>query len=356
MNINDIRSQRLSSHGFWSQEFSSSRELITHYWAIQAQDYQWACWMIGSRVAWSTLADVENAISYKDIVRLWPMRGTLHMVNPSLAHSFIDLCASRTLSSFPKRRAYLGISDTEIEKALAVIESSLRWWKSLTRMELEEALLSSGLKKKKQWIYHITCYAATRKLICFWPRQWKDDTFVLFDEWIWPNILNSDEGIAAIARSYIRSHGPATINDLAWWTWWNKWQSKNALWLIAKEIDAIDIDWTIYYFAPTNIWNTQETVLLAGFDEYFLGYKDRTLVAKNDDMSHYMTKNGIFSPLVVQNGEIIGKRKRTFKTTNIKIEYTHINKDLPPQKDHIEKLAQDFTRFYGLSDYSLIFH
>ena len=69
-----------------------------------------------------------------------------------------------------------------------------------------------------QRVYHLTCYAATRKLICFGPPTEKEDTFVLLDEWVpQRNIPTLDNCYAELARMYIRSHGPCTIDDLARW-------------------------------------------------------------------------------------------------------------------------------------------
>ena len=48
--------------------------------AMQAQDYGQALWAIGARTDSATLADVEDAIRAKQIVRTWPMRGTIHFV------------------------------------------------------------------------------------------------------------------------------------------------------------------------------------------------------------------------------------------------------------------------------------
>ncbi|MBP7885004.1 winged helix DNA-binding domain-containing protein [Patescibacteria group bacterium] len=70
-----------------------------------------------------------------------------------------------------------------------------------------------------QRVYHLCCYAATRKLICFGPPTDKEETFVLLDERVAkPKILTHDEQLATLARMYIRSHGPATVDDLARWT------------------------------------------------------------------------------------------------------------------------------------------
>lgn len=55
-----------------------------------------------------------------------------------------------------------------------------------------------------QRVYHLACYAATRKLICFGPPTEKEETFVLLDEWIPKHsTLSNDEQLAQLARMYI---------------------------------------------------------------------------------------------------------------------------------------------------------
>jgi hypothetical protein len=54
------------------------------------------------------------------------MRGTLHYMNPDHVHWMLDLCASKTLSGFAKRREFLGISDKHAEKALAIMTKVLK--------------------------------------------------------------------------------------------------------------------------------------------------------------------------------------------------------------------------------------
>lgn len=57
-----------------------------------------------------------------------------------------------------------------------------------------------------QRVYHLACYAATRKVICFGPPTEKEETFVLLDEWVKKpkHTLTHDEQLAELARMYIR--------------------------------------------------------------------------------------------------------------------------------------------------------
>ncbi len=47
-------------------------------------------------------------------------------MHPEYVHWMLDLCASKTLPGFKKRREFLGISDKHAEKALVIIEKSLK--------------------------------------------------------------------------------------------------------------------------------------------------------------------------------------------------------------------------------------
>ena len=91
-----------------------------------------------------------------------------------------------------------------------------------------------------QRVYHLACYAATRKLICFGPPTEKEETFVLLDEWVKkPKNLTRDEQLAELARTYIRGHGPATVDDLARWCGLGKTDCKNAIASVAQEFETI---------------------------------------------------------------------------------------------------------------------
>ena len=54
------------------------------------------------------------------------MRGTLHYMAPEYVHCMLDLCASKTLPSFIKRREFLGITDKDADKALELMERALK--------------------------------------------------------------------------------------------------------------------------------------------------------------------------------------------------------------------------------------
>lgn len=171
---------------------------------MQAQDIGQATRAVGSRIPGSTKATVKKALTDGKIVRTRPMRGTLHYLAPENVHWMLNLCASKTLSGFAKRREFLGISNKDAELALKLIHNALKGGKCLTRTELGKMLTEGGISMQTQRVYHLACYAATSKLICFGPPTEKEETFVLLDEWV-PNKLQltHDEQLTKLAKMYI---------------------------------------------------------------------------------------------------------------------------------------------------------
>lgn len=97
---------------------------------------------------------------------------------------------------------------------------------------------------------------------------------------------------------------------------------------------------------------SQNVRLLAGFDEYFLGYKDRSPVADVEHHGKLFTTNGIFFPLVMKGGKIVGSWRRTFKKDRVVI-FPEI---LPGFRVAQEELASEARRcadFYGLSEFEI---
>ena len=318
----DILTPRLSAHGLVTPCFSSPYEVVGHLGAIQAQDIPQATWCLGSRISGSTKKMIKQACTDGSIVRTRPMRGTLHYLAPENVHRMLDLCASKTLAGFAKRRAFLGITDAYADRALEIISNTLRGGKSLTRTALGEALREGGIPMQTQRVYHLSCYAATRQLICFGPPTDTEETFVLLDDRIPKKvILNPEEQLAKLAMLYFRGHGPATVDDLAWWCGLGKTLCKSAIALLKDELQTIAYNGKIYYFFASSVSTKprKNVHLLGGFDEYFLGYKDRSIVADVIHHGQLFTTNGIFFPLIMLDGRIVGTRKRTWKKNSVTI-------------------------------------
>jgi hypothetical protein len=84
------------------------------------------------------------------------------------------------------------------------------------------------------------------------------------------------------------------------------------------------------------------TLLLPAFDEYVIPYKDKSLVLNEGQHLRSISRNGMFFPLIIQNGKLIGIWKRNIKKEAVKIEITPLGK-----VGEIANSAQAYGQFLG---------
>ena len=121
--------------------------------------------------------------------------------------------------------------------------------------------------------------------------------------------MSKDEALARLARTYFRSHGPATLEDFVWWSGLNTGDCRKALNAIRPEL--IEDRWKgLQLFrhqdGRTRGFRSGTITLLPSYDEYLIGYKSRHLAVRPDHMHRAHSGNGIFWPVVLQDGEAVG--------------------------------------------------
>jgi hypothetical protein len=141
---------------------------------------------------------------------------------------------------------------------------------------LEDARIPTGSKRG----YHILCRLAQEGIICFAARQGKQPKFALFEEWVKPTRkLNREEALAELTKRYFSGHGPATLQDYAWWSGMKISESKVGIDMVASGLRK-ETSGTAIYWASTeptaSLTELPIARLLPGFDEYILGYTDRS--------------------------------------------------------------------------------
>ena len=165
------------------------------------------------------------------------MRGTLHFVAKGDVRWMLALLAPRLVRANAGRHRQLGLDEAAFARARKILARSMSGAAPLSRRATYDALERGGVSPAGQRGIHILWYLAQEGLICCGPREGKQPTFVLFDEWVPRGAEPSrEEALARLAIAYFRSHGPADLNDFAWWS---GLLMKDALAAIAEAGDAI---------------------------------------------------------------------------------------------------------------------
>ncbi|MCB9077600.1 MAG: AlkZ family DNA glycosylase [Anaerolineaceae bacterium] len=350
MTIFDIAHLRLHNQGIAPAVMPSPGDVVRRLGAIQAQDYLGTLWALGLRMQQAVEADIEQAIANREIIRTWPMRGTLHFVAPEDVRWMLALLTPRIIAKTARRHQQLELDEATFAQSEIVFAKMLQGGKSLTRPEIMTVLEQAGISTKGQRGYHMLWRAAQNGLICFGPRQGKQDTFVWLNDWLpaGPS-LNRAESLAELARRYFTGHGPATVQDFIWWSGLLTADARAAVEMVASELFEAVIDGQTYWLAPTEVGSkapSPTVYLLPGFDEYLLGYKDRSAVL---DPAHANKiapgGNGMFNPTIVIDGQVVGTWKRTLRKKLAMIELQPFNPLSNAQSEAVAMAAEVYGAF-----------
>jgi Winged helix DNA-binding domain len=345
---------RLFNQRIAGEKFEKPEEVVRWMGALQAQDYQQSLWAIGLRMQSATVADIEQAVIDRKIVRTWPMRGTLHFVPGDAAKWMLSLSASRMLAQVRRRQEQLELDETIMERCKELFVFALNGNRRLSRPNLMQLLEDNGISTKNQRGYHILWYCSQTGLICLGPVQDKQQTFVLLDEWVpHSHEFSREESLAELALRYFGSRGPATIHDFAWWAGLTVADARLGLEGAKSELVKDQVNGKEYWMAGDarvqSAYDPSRIYLLPGFDEHLLGYKDRSAVLAAEHASKIVPgNNGMFLPTMVVAGQVVGTWKRSLKKSALEI-ILHPFIDLDASEESIMQVAKGYSNFLGLS-------
>ncbi|HSP53410.1 MAG TPA: winged helix DNA-binding domain-containing protein [Cryobacterium sp.] len=311
-----------------ADDTDATAEAVRHLLAVQAQDFPQAVWALGLRSG-DTRAAVEAALESGSVVRSWSMRGTLHFVDPHDLRWMLQLTGPRMLTQFDTRRRDLGLDQPTLDRAREVALTVLSGGRRLGRAEFQRELEAAGIPTTGQRGYHLIFYLAVIGVVVWGPPLAGQQALVLLDEWA-PDvgeILPPAEAMERFLTRYLAGHAPATIRDFAWWAKVTLTDARTAL-------DAIRGDLVEMRYADQSYFCTGSAEeafasagtsggpahALPGFDEYLLGYQDRSQPLP-DDTARFVVpgKNGIFLPTIVAGGQVVGTWRRDVRRDRVAV-------------------------------------
>jgi hypothetical protein len=349
MTFLEISNTRLFSQKIAATEFTSAKEMVGWMGAMQAQDYTMAKWALGTRLLNSTDEMVENAFNKGDIIRTHLMRPTWHFVSADDIYWMNNLSAFKIKSKLKSRHHELELSDSIISKSNTIFEKALLKGENLTREEMAAELERANVKPNNNQLYHLLFCAELDGIVCSGKMKGGKQTYALLSERVpFKRDLTKDESLAELAIRYFTSRCPATIDDFAWWSGLTISDAKNGLELVKSGFISETIDSMLYWF-PISFSNAQSDKtsvhLLPAFDEFLISYKNRSASLSLTDNLKAVSSNGVFHPIVVRNGQVIGIWKRTIKKEKVIVEISFFQSPEPSTKSLVEIEAYRFGQF-----------
>ena len=310
---------RLVAQGVATRAFATPTEAVRAHGAMQGQDLPGVLSSAALRTPGGVDAVIE-ALDAGELVRGYPMRGTVFLMTAEDAAWMTDLMAASQLKAAERRRPQIGLTNDHLDEARAIAQTVLDVDGGLPRADLFAHWESAGIPTGSGPGYHLLSALIHEGMAVYGPWNGSDQNVMLAERWLPAGTrlaerFNGDRiaAVAELAGRYFTSHGPASERDFAWWTKLPLKEIRAALPLV----DGLETDGESYWRA--GLVDEIEAAgpaadalyLLPGFDEFILGYQDR-LFAMTDEQHKLLVpgNNGVFKRAIVHRGRVIGTWKR----------------------------------------------
>ena len=320
----------------------------------QAQDRYAGPLTFRSRSRRLTASEVERArTKERSLLRTWVMRKTIHLIPSDDAGWMLPLFEPETERWSRRRLGQLGMPTTTQDRALRAVARALDREGPLTRSEIAERLARRGIELDTQTRLHVLLLVVTSGLACLGPDRGASTCLVLRRDWLGqPPRFDRERALGELARRYLRAFGPATDRDFAYWSGLPLRDVRAGLSSIGSEIGELRVGeepMMVLRREVPRLPREGQVRMLANFDTYLLGWKDRSFSVAGHHATHVKEGGGGWiRPVVVRDGVVVGGWRSSRKDGRIEITLNLPERERSALAGAIEAEVEDIARFEGL--------
>ncbi|RKS09914.1 winged helix DNA-binding protein [Nocardiopsis sp. Huas11] len=296
--------------------------------ALHATDPATVYLAVRARMAAPTVAEVERALyDERTLHRMMAMRRTMFVVPDHLAH-LVHESAGRAIAARERKGGQkflqdeLGWTAERYAETETAVLAALRERGEATAAELGEAVpeiaerivVARGKRYESSQAASarlLRTLAAERRILRGRPRgSWTSAQFRWSAAPEGEDAPRLDEAAARaeLARHYLARFGPATLEDVKWWTGWTVTATRRAI-ADAGAREA-DLDTGTGYLLAGDDAEEAETdpaaALLPALDPTAMGWRGRDFYLDPDHVPALFDRNGNIGPTVWWNGRVVG--------------------------------------------------
>jgi hypothetical protein len=281
------------------------------------------------------------------------LRPTWHFVAPDDIRWLLALTGPRVHQHNGPRYRQLGLDDRTVDRCKAVIVSALERGNRLTRAEIAGILDHAGADKSGQRLPYILMHCELDAVICSGGLRGRQQTYALLDERV-PNghRFDRDEALVELARRYLASHGPATVQDLRWWSSLTVADIKKALDMLGSDVNRETIDDVTFWSMASDVSRAPSkrgVHLLQAFDECIIGYTESRFFGDPRAAAARAAWRDRILPrgVVLVYGSVAGHWRRTIQNHSVRVETVMYENPKPSNARALEAAAANLGRFLG---------
>ena len=340
-------SARLLSQQLICPQFTSPHDVVEWMGAMQAQDYRMMRWAVAMRTGKPSAKAFEKDFNDGRIVRTHLFRTTWQLVVGEDLGWMLELCRIPALRGL---RSWMNTNKVFIpEEEQAAVQQVFYDVLSKNRVALKDdfavALTERGMGMPDQRLsYHIRLAEYTG-LLCSGDLLPLKKSYALVSEKLpEAGAIPREDALVLLARKYFRSHGPATLEDFAWWSGLGIVECRKGIESLGPELVQERWKGLVFYLHRNSRFQgfrRGRVHLLPPYDEFLIGYKSRH-IALHPDHSHRAHNNsGIFWPVVLRDGEVVGN----WNAASGKVSVNIFHPDAILDEDALRKETERFDSF-----------
>ncbi|HEV2012529.1 MAG TPA: winged helix DNA-binding domain-containing protein [Candidatus Dormibacteraeota bacterium] len=344
--MTSIAARRLHAQRLTGKPFASPVDAVRALTAVQSQDYGGGKWALGLRTRGVTEADLDRLYDEGAILRTHVLRPTWHFLLPEDIRWMLELTGPRITRALAGRHRELELDAKVVARASAAFVDALAGGRHLTRPELGEVLRKAHISPDGQRLPHLLSHAELDGLITSGARRGKLHTYALLEERATKaRRLQPAEAVAELTLRYFKSHGPAQLQDFAWWSGLTLADARKGIAAAGKALENQTIDGKDYWFGA-DAGRVREVAgaahLLPNFDEYTVAYRDRGEVMHAGRLH---VPGLVLSNVVTVAGKIRGSWRRTLGRRGVRVEISALDQFTPGESAALEAAGRRFGRY-----------
>jgi hypothetical protein len=361
----------LKHHLLHKAKKNNIEKVVSDVCGLHAQAAQTPCISLWNRVE-DFERDVLDEALYKTkkLVKIWCMRGTLHVIassdlpiyNKAIKRMWLE--HHGYLSELPNWLSVKEIRNVIFPKILEALAD-----KPLKRKELKAKVCTLLRNESKPYERLFSAWGGILKETCYEGLTvhaqpcGAESCFARLDKWL-PNlnlgILDERQAKEELFLKYLSDYGPATVQDFASWSGLMASDTRKSLENIASELEEVKIEDVKGQFwmqkkdhkilMEMNLDKKTPVHLLPKFDSFVLGHKDRVRIIEREFMKQvYRPPAGDVAATILVDGRIVGTWRHKKTKNNITVSISPFQKLEKEDLKEIKNVAEDFGRFLGVT-------
>jgi hypothetical protein len=293
----------------------------------------------------------------RSLVRVWCMRGTLHLLTPG-QFAFYASVFDQAAQYGATWLRYFEVTADDMAALYDAFGQALESGGPLTRRELGAAVTAKagsrlGARLGSSW-GELLKPAARRGLFVNGPNRGQETTYVRTDRWL-PGFAPAAPETARVEwlRRYLRSYGPASAEDYARWLGVRQVGAvKASLTRLGDEVTEVVVGGRRLHALTADLGELSDTSpepavrLLPAFDTYVLGHANRDHLMEAEKRPLVYRTAGWISPTVLAGGRVVGTWEHRLEADRLEVRMTPFDALSGDERGAVEAEAERLAAFF----------